>query len=54
MSILSTKRAVQMGYSPDKRKRRNQHRTNARNLQRQGGGTCRAVAAWHLAQARAI
>jgi len=48
-------------YSSDKRKRRNQHRQNARHLLTNGGffngfsapgSTFWQVAQWHLAQAR--
>lgn len=42
-----------MGYSDDRRKRRNQHRTAAKQLlHNAGGGTFRSVAHWHLMQAR--
>ena len=62
-AALNTARALKMGYSADKRKRRRQHRQAARQLM--GAGTLLnarsslqsipvIVAAWHLAQARAI
>lgn len=54
MKTLSAPNALAMGYSPDKRKRRRQHRKNARHLSEFGGGTMRAVAKWHLAQARYV
>lgn len=60
---LRTRDALRMGYSPDRRKRRGQHRRMARELL--GGGTLLnptapkgsvpyAVAQWHLAQARLL
>lgn len=63
MSILNKHKALEMGYSSDKRKRRNQHRTAARKLLNSGGffngfstrgSTFHSIAAWHLANARAI
>lgn len=63
MPPLNKKRAAEMGYSPDKRKRRRQHRRNARALLKGGGffngfsaygSRFHAVAMWHLAQARAL
>lgn len=62
-SALSTARALKMGYSADKRKRRRQHRQAAQQLLGAGtllnaraprGSIPGTVAAWHLAQARAI
>lgn len=61
MKILSKQRAVQMGFSADRRRRRREHRQAARKLLREGGilnnfsapgSTLHAVAQWHLAQAR--
>lgn len=37
MKALSTERAVSMGYSSDRRKRKRQHRIAARALLRDGG-----------------
>lgn len=63
MKALSTERAVSMGYSSDRRKRKRQHRIAARALLRDGGffnghsapgSTSHTVAQWHLAQARAL
>jgi hypothetical protein len=63
MNPLSEKQASNYGYSTDKRKRRRQHRTNARDLLRNGGrgngrsapgSTLWEVAQWHKAQARAL
>lgn len=63
MKVLKTSVAVGMGFSPDKRKRRRQHRKAAINLLRRGGffnyfsargSTFGDVAAWHLWQARVI
>lgn len=62
-SALNKTRAQKMGYSADKRKRRRQHRQAARELMVGGtllngraprGSIPGSVAAWHLAQARAI
>lgn len=61
--ILKQAEAVQLGYSLDPRKRRRQHRVNARNLVGAGtflnataprGSTPYMMAQWHLAQARAL
>lgn len=63
MALLNTKRAVQLGFSADKRKRRRQHRTAAKQLLTNGGffnrfsapgSTFWQVAQWHKAQARAL
>jgi len=63
MKPIKETQAVGMGFSRDKRKRRNQHRTAARNLLRNGGffncysargSTFGDVAAWHIDQARAL
>lgn len=54
MKVLSWDRALAMGYSPDKRKRRRQHRRNARELSQYGGGTCAMVANWNRQQARLV
>lgn len=60
---LSKKNALEMGYSSDIRKRRRQHRKNARNLLNNGGffngysapgSTFWMVAQWNLMQARYI
>lgn len=61
--LLSNERAVRMGYSSDKRKRKNQHREMARQLLgEQGffargadrGTTMNSIAVWHLTQARML
>lgn len=50
---LTNAQAERIEYSPDRRRRRGQHRRAARSLRSQGGGsTIRAVVAWHLQQAR--
>lgn len=63
MKILSQAEAMKLGYSADKRKRRRQHRNNAKRLIDGGtflnskaprGSTPGLVARWHLAQARGI
>jgi hypothetical protein len=63
MTILNKQRAQDMGYSPDKRKRRRQHRGAANALLRAGGffngfaspgSTAWQIAQWHKAQARAL
>lgn len=63
MSLLKSEKATLMGFSSDKRKRRRQHRTAARNLLKSGGffngfsargSTFYAVAMWHLNQARCL
>lgn len=63
MKALTTEKAIRMGYSKDKRKRRRQHRQNAKHLLNEGGffngysargSTFGEAARWHLAQARAI
>lgn len=55
--------AIKMGFSPDRRKRRRQHRRAAKALISGGtllnataprGSTPWLVAKWHLAQARAL
>lgn len=53
-AAISIVRAAAMGYSADKRKRRRQHRKNARYLRSVGGSITYAVGIWHLQQARAI
>lgn len=62
-AALNVNRAIKMGYSADKRKRRRQHRQAARQLMGAGtllnsktprNSTPGLVARWHLAQARAI
>jgi hypothetical protein len=61
MKVLSDQLAVSMGYSPDKRKRRREHRNAAKELMASGTllnpRTSRntilgSVAWWHLQQAR--
>ena len=62
MKVMSNDQALKMGYSADKRKRRRQHRQNARDVLGQGGvfvgippqrgSTLYAVAQWNLYQAR--
>lgn len=62
MKVLPQERARDMGYSDDKRKRRRQHRKNARNLMGAGtflnprrapiGSIPYEVAQWNLFQAR--
>ena len=61
--ILKRAEAVTMGYSPDNRKRKRQHRRAARELVGAGtflnasaprGSTPYMMAQWHLAQARAL
>jgi hypothetical protein len=61
--ILKLERALMMGYSADKRKRRREHRVAARELIGAGtflnarapvGSTSWEVARWHLAQARGL
>jgi hypothetical protein len=63
MHALNRKGAVNMGLSPDRRKRKRQHRRAAKSLIEGGtllnararvGSTPWAVAQWHLAQARAL
>jgi len=63
MKPIKDTQAVSMGFSTDKRKRRNQHRQAAKNLLSNGGflncysargSTFANVAAWHLSQARAL
>ncbi len=63
MKLLSHQRALKMGYSADPRKRRRQHRIQARKLLREGGffngfsargTTFGDIAHWHLAQARML
>lgn len=63
MAAMNTTKAVGLGFSYDKRKRRNQHRRAARELLRNGGifnhfsapgSSFWMLAQWHKAQARAI
>jgi hypothetical protein len=54
MKILSNAEAILMGYSKDKRKRRRQHRVNARDLFDQGGSILTSVGLWNLMQARRL
>ena len=63
MKILKTKHALEMGFSQDRRKRRSEHRTAAKNLINGGtlfnskappGSIPWVVAQWHLFQARGI
>lgn len=51
-AVMRTKQAVSMGFALDNRKRRRQHRQAARQLLEHGGQIFRAVAQWHLHQAR--
>lgn len=52
-ATMSKAKAVSMGYSADKRKRRRQHRKNARFLGTNGGGSIfGSVVRWHRTQAR--
>lgn len=61
MRAISKERAISMGYSADRRKRRRQHRKNAKRLLENGGllngfsavgSSFWYVAQWHLQQAR--
>lgn len=54
MSTMSSNKAVGLGFSTDKRRRRREHRLAARYLREQarGSSTLLGVAAWHLQQAR--
>lgn len=63
MRVLSDAKALKMGFSADKRKRRRQHRSAARDLLRSGGffnrmsargTTFGSIAQWHLGQARSL
>jgi hypothetical protein len=54
MAAMNESQALAMGYSPDKRKRRNQHRTAARKMFAGGGSILGSLGHWHLSQARAI
>lgn len=63
IKLLSDDKAIRMGYSADKRKRKNQHRELAKQLLgengffaqgKQRGTTMNALAHWHLAQARLL
>jgi hypothetical protein len=63
MRVLSDAQALKMGFSADKRKRRRQHRSAARDLLRSGGffnrqsvpgTTFWSVAQWHRGQARSL
>jgi hypothetical protein len=63
MKLLGRNKAVDMGFSADKRKRRNEHRAAAKKLLKSGGffncysargSTFGQVAAWHLSQARLL
>lgn len=63
MKKLPLNQALKMGFSSDKRKRRNEHRTAARKLLKSGGffngysargSTFGEVAAWHLSQAKLL
>ena len=51
-SVITLAQALRLGYSSDKRKRRRQHRINARYLSTFHGDTCREVGSWHKNQAR--
>jgi hypothetical protein len=51
--VMTKAQALSMCYSSDKRKRRREHRRNARELRKfGGGGTIAAVISWHLYQAQ--
>lgn len=59
--LLGKDRAAALGYSADKRRRRREHRRNARDLLEGGvlfyakapvGSTPHTIAMWHLYQAR--
>lgn len=63
MKLLSSNKAFDMGFSTDKRKRRNEHRAAAKKLLKSGGffncysargSTFGQVASWHLGQARLL
>jgi len=63
MKTMNKSLAVKIGFSVDKRKRRNQHRKAARKILNSGGffnsysargTTFGEVAVWHLSQARYI
>ena len=63
MKAMNRIRAMKMGFSPDRRKRKRQHRKAAKRLIGGGtflnstaprGSTPWMVAQWHLAQARAL
>jgi hypothetical protein len=63
MSLLNQKRAAELGFSLDKRKRRRQHRRQAKNMLVSGGffnglsspgSTLFEIAQWHKEQARAL
>lgn len=63
MTTLNKQRAVELGYSSDKRKRRRQHRTAAQILQKSGGffngfsrpgSTFWEMMQWHKNQARSL
>jgi hypothetical protein len=63
MAAVKRKQAVEMGFSPDRRKRKRQHRKAAKALIDGGtllnataprGSTPWVVAQWHLAQARRL
>lgn len=63
MKLLGKKKAVEMGFSADKRKRRNEHRAAAKKLSKSGGffngfsargSTFGQVIAWHLSQAKLL
>jgi hypothetical protein len=63
MRAMKKSQAVGLGYSPDNRKRRRQHRLAAKKLLNEGGifnnfsargSSFHQVVLWHLEQARAI
>ena len=54
MSVLPWRIALLIGYAPDKRRRRRQHRRNARALLKWCKGIPTEVAKWHLQQARLV
>lgn len=63
IKLLSATRAAKLKFSLDQRKRKNQHRTTAREILlesgffargNQSGTTMHSIAQWHLAQARML
>ena len=58
--LMKDNQAISMGYSADKRKRKNQHRTCSKEILKefgffargnQRGTTMNGIALWHLSQA---
>lgn len=63
MKLMKEAIAIRLGFSADKRKRRNQHRRMAKKMLHKGGffncysargSTLGEVASWHLNQARML